>query len=128
MDFVASIMKDLNSNLAAERIPLTGMMDGERTYRMRDGSEIEVPEEQVRRIWDVCDDAQRIAFRIPMYVSTDTSGETSAWKVEGRTEAAVVAALLGKKIHREGYLRLYFPDLKQLKSLIPDCYVVVFAP
>ncbi len=128
MDFVTSILKDLNSNLAAAKRPITEMMDGDRTYTMRDGSVIEVPEEQVRRVWDACDDQQRIALRLPIYVSTDTSGETGAWKVEGRVEAAVVAALLGKRIHREGYLRLYFPDLNELKKLIPDCYIVVFTP
>ena len=128
MDFVTSILKDLNSNLAAAKRPITEMMDGDRTYTMRDGSVIEVPEEQVRRVWDACDDQQRIALRLPIYVSTDTSGKTGAWKVEGRVEAAVVAALLGKRIHREGYLRLYFPDLNELKKLIPDCYIVVFTP
>lgn len=45
MDFVESIMSDLNRNLAAEKVPLTEMKDGRRTYRMRDGSVIEVPEE-----------------------------------------------------------------------------------
>ena len=128
MDFVTSILKDLNSNLAAGKRPITEMMDGDRTYTMKDGSVIEVPEEQVRMVWDACDDQQRIALRLPIYVSTDTSGKTGAWKVEGRVEAAVVAALLGKRIHREGYLRLYFPDLNELKKLIPDCYIVVFTP
>ena len=127
MDFMASIMRELNTNLAASKRPITEMIDGERTYKMRDGSEIEVPEEQVRRIWDVCDDPERVALRLPIYVSTDTSGETGAWKVEGRVEAAVVAKLLGKRIHREGYLRLYYPDLGELKRLIPDCYIVVFS-
>lgn len=128
MDFLSSVLKDLNSNLAAGKRPISEMMDGDRTYRMRDGSVIEIPEDQLRRVWDACDDAQRIQVRLPFYVSTDTSGETEAWKVEGRADAAVVAALLGKKIHREGYLRLYFPDLRELKRLIPDCYVVVFTP
>ena len=127
MDFMASIMRELNTNLAASKRPITEMMDGERTYKMRDGSEIEVPEEQVRRIWDACDDSERIALRLPIYVSTDTTGETGAWKVEGRVEASVVAKLLGKKVHREGYLRLYHPDLGEMKRLIPDCYIVVFS-
>lgn len=43
MDFMASIMRELNTNLAASKRPITEMMDGERTYKMRDGSEIEVP-------------------------------------------------------------------------------------
>ena len=63
-----------------------------------------------------------------IYVSTDVSGEVSAWKVEGKTEATVVAKLLGKPIFRDDRVRLYNPDLKKLKSLIPDAYMVVFTP
>ena len=128
MDFVASIMQDLNSNLAAGKKPLTAMVDGDRTYSIRDGSTIDVSPEQLQTIWDVCDDSERIRLRLPIYIGTDVSGETSAWKVEGEVEAAVIAKLLGKKIHRDGYLRLYHPDLKQLKTMIPDCFLMVFTP
>lgn len=128
MDFVASIMQDLNSNLAAGKKPLTAMVDGDRTYNIRDGSTIDVSPEQLQTIWDACDDSERIRLRLPIYIGTDVSGEISAWKVEGEVEAAVIAKLLGKKIHREGYLRLYHPDLKQLKTMIPDCFLMVFTP
>ena len=127
--FLSSIMKDLNSNLAVSKRTLAEMMDdGDRTYRTRDGSVVEIPESQLRMLWDVCDDSQRIALRLPIYVSTDTSGEVSVWKVEGRVEAPAVAAILGKKLHRDGYLRLYHPDLSDLRAKIPDCVMIVFTP
>ena len=98
MDFVESIMSDLNRNLVAEKVPLTEMKDGRRTYRMRDGSVIEVPEEQVDILWDACDDATRLRLKVPIYVTTDISGEVSAWKIEGTAEAEAAARLLGKKV------------------------------
>ncbi len=98
------------------------------TYKMRDGSIIEIPREQLQILWDACDDAQRLRLKLPMYVGTDISGETSAWKVEGVAEVAAVARLVGKKNYREDYLRLYHPDLKLLKSLIPDCFLMAFVP
>ena len=110
--FMSSIMRDLNSNLAVSKRTLSEMMDSDdRTYRTRDGSTVEIPEEQLRILWDACDDSQRISLRLPIYVSTDITGETSAWKVDGRVEAPVVAAILGKRVYKEGYLRLYHPDL-----------------
>ncbi len=122
-------MKDLNSNLAVSKPLLMDMMDGgDRSYRLRDGSVIEIPEDQLRIIWDACDDSQRIRLRLPIYVSTDISGEVSAWKVEGLAEAAVVAKILGRRIHRDGYLRIYHPDLKELRSKIGDAVLVVFTP
>lgn len=128
MDFVESIMSDLNRNLAAEKVSLTEMNDGRRNYRMRDGSVIEVPEEQIRVLWDACDDAIRLRLKVPIYVTTDVSGEVSAWKVEGIAEAEAVAAILGKTVRKPGFLRLYYPDLKILRDKIPDCIVTVFAP
>ena len=127
--FMRNIMKDLNSNLAVSKRTLEQMLDsGDRTYKVRDGSTVEIPEEQLMLLWDACDDSQRIALRLPIYVSTDTSGETSAWKVEGRVEAPVVAKILGKRLHKDDYLRLYHPDLRDLRSNIGDAIMMVFTP
>lgn len=127
--FMRNIMKDLNSNLAVSKRTLEQMLDsGDRTYKVRDGSTVEIPEEQLMLLWDACDDSQRIALRLPIYVSTDTSGETSAWKVEGRVEAPVVAKILGKRLHKDDYLRLYHPDLRDLRSKIGDAIMMVFTP
>ena len=127
--FMRNIMKDLNSNLAVSKRTLEQMLDsGDRTYKVRDGSTVEIPEEQLMLLWDACDDSQRIALRLPIYISTDTSGETSAWKVEGRVEAPVVAKILGKRLHKDDYLRLYHPDLRDLRSKIGDAIMMVFTP
>ena len=127
--FMRNIMKDLNSNLAVSKRTLEQMLDsGDRTYKVRDGSTVEIPEEQLMLLRDACDDSQRIALRLPIYVSTDTSGETSAWKVEGRVEAPVVAKILGKRLHKDDYLRIYHPDLRDLRSKIGDAIMMVFTP
>lgn len=124
-----SVMKDLNANLAVSKRTLAEMMDsGDRTYRTRDGSVVEIPESELQYLWSICDDPQRIALRLPIYVSTDIAGETPAWKVEGRVEAPVVASVLGKRLHKDGYLRLYNPDLRDLRAKIPDSIMVVFTP
>ena len=127
--FMRNIIKDLNSNLAVSKRTLEQMLDsGDRTYKVRDGSTVEIPEEQLMLLWDACDDSQRIALRLPIYISTDTSGETSAWKVEGRVEAPVVAKILGKRLHKDDYLRIYHPDLRDLRSKIGDAIMMVFTP
>lgn len=126
---IESMLSELNNNLAVGKRSLEEMYTGgDRTYRTRDGTVLEIPQEQLDRLWEICDDRERIALKLPVYVSTDTSGEVDAWKVSGRTEAAVVAKLLGKRMHREDTVRLYYPDLKELKKLIPDAFMVVFTP
>ncbi len=127
--FIASVMREFNSSLAASKPLLTELMDGDAPgYRMRDGSVVEVPPDKLKAVWDACDDSERIRLRIPIYVSTDIGSETSSWKVEGVTEAAVVAKILGKKVYREGYLRLYHPDLKELQRKIGEAAMVIFTP
>ena len=127
--FMRNIMRDLNSNLAVSKRTLEQMIEsGDRTYKVRDGSTVEIPEEQLMLLWDACDDSQRIALRLPIYVSTDTAGEMSAWKVEGRVEAPVVARILGKRLHKDDYLRIYHPDLRDLRSKIGDAIMMVFTP
>lgn len=127
MDLLQTAMSELNSCLAVQKPLLESMMDGERRYRLRDGSVIEVPLEQLKIIWNACDDSERIRLRLPIYVKTDVSCDTPAWCVEGMAEAGLVARLLNKNVTKEGYIRLYNPDLRRLKELIPDCYLVVFS-
>ena len=128
-DFFASVMSDLNSNLAVGKRTLEDMMNsGDYSYRTKNGSVLTIPKEQLDLIWDACDESDKIRLRLPIYVSTDISAESSAWKVEGVPETKVVSKLIGKTIIKEGYLRLYHPDLKQLKGLIPDAIMMVFTP
>lgn len=124
---IEGMMSELNRNLAVSRKTIAEMMDAEDfSYRTRDGSIVNIPEEQLRMIWDMCDDQERIRLRLPIFVATDTSAESSAWKVEGRTEAGVVARFLGKRMFREDMVRIYHPDLKELRSKIPDAIMIVF--
>lgn len=128
-DFLASVMSDLNSNLAVGKRTLEQMMDsGDYTYKTRSGSVVAIPKEQLDYLWEICDEGEKIRLRLPIYISTDTSSDIGAWKVEGNPDAAVVARILDKKMFKEGYLRLYHPDLKDVKRKIPDAIMMVFTP
>lgn len=128
-DFLASVMSDLNSNLAVGKKTLEQMMgSGDFSYNTKSGSTVSIPKEQMEYLWEICDELEKIRLRLPIYVSTDTSAEYGAWKVEGNPEAKVVARILGKTMFKEGYIRLYHPDLKDLRGKIPDVIMVVFTP
>lgn len=127
--FLEAVLSDLNSNLAAGKRSLCDMMDsGDGSFETRDGSVIVIPQDQLQKIWDVCDDSERLRLRLPIYVSTDSSSDIGAWKVEGKVESSVVSKLLGKVKFREDMVRLYHPDLKDLRKLIPDAIMMVFIP
>ena len=126
---VENMLADLNRNLASGKRTLEEFHDsGDRTFKVRDGTSVEIPMDQIEFLWNVCDDSERIRLRLPIYVSTDISSDTGAWKVEGRTEAAVVSKVIGRKMYRDDMVRLYYPDLKELKSRIGDALMMVFTP
>lgn len=126
---VESMLAELNTNLASGKRSLEEMHEsGDHSFQVRGGGSVEIPEEQLDLIWNVCDDSERLRLRLPIYVSTDTSSDSGSWKVEGRVEVAVISKLLGKTLHTEDRLRLHHPDYKQLKTMIPDAIMVVFTP
>ena len=126
---VESMLAELNTNLASGKRSLEEMHEsGDHSFQVRGGGSVEIPEVQLDLIWNVCDDSERLRLRLPIYVSTDTSSDSGSWKVEGRVEVAVITKLLGKTLHIEDRLRLYHPDYKQLKTMIPDAIMVVFTP
>lgn len=128
-DFLASVMSDLNSNLAVGKRTLEQMMDSKDfSYKTKSGSTVSIPAEQMEYLWELCDESEKIRLRLPIFVSTDISAESGAWKVEGEPEATVVARILGKKMFKNGFLRLYHPDLRDLRAKIPDAIMVVFTP
>jgi len=128
-DFLASVMSELNSNLAVGKRTLEDMMgSGDYTYRTKGGDTVTIPKEQMDFLWDICEESEKIRLRLPIYVSTDISADNGAWKVEGNPEAAVVARILDKRMFKDGYLRLYHPDLKDLRAKIPDALMIVFVP
>jgi hypothetical protein len=128
-DFLASVMSELNSSLAVGKRTLEQMMDsGDYSYKTRDGSVVTIPKEQMEFLWEVCEETEKIRLRLPIFVSTDISAESGAWKVEGEPEASVVARIIGKTMFKEGLIRLYHPDLKDLRKKIPDAIMIVFTP
>lgn len=126
---IEGMMAELNRSLAIGRKTVNEIHEGgDRTFRTRDGSVVEIPEDQIERIWNACTDKERIRMRLPIFVSTDTSCDSGAWKVEGVVEAPFVARMLGKPLFREDMVRLYHPDLKKLRSEIPDAIMITFVP
>ena len=126
-DTVEAMMSDLNRSLVGQKPSLESMHEGDvRSYVTRDGAEVIVPKEQVDYLWDVCDDSERIRLRLPIYVRTDVTGTMGAWRVDGKIEAGIVARILGKPMFRDDSVRLYNPDLKELRKKIPDCIMILF--
>ena len=124
-----NIIRDLNRHIPVSRRALLEYLESEEdTYETKDGQKCSVDRKDLELLAERCTEIEKMRLRVPIFVSTDASCETGAWKVEGRTEVAVVSKLLSKKAHRDDFLRLYHPDLADLRRMLPSLIVVLFLP
>lgn len=124
---IQKMIAGMNSHLPPVRRTLLDYSEnGNLFYKTREGTKVEFDSEEIDFLLEICDEIEKIRLKLPIIVSTDASGETSAWKVDGILESAVVAKILGKTKHREDMLRLYFPDLQTLRKKLPNAVIVAF--
>lgn len=67
-------------------------------------------------------------LRLPVFVATDTAADRAAWKIEGRTEVAVMSRMLNRRVHTEDRMPVYYPDISDLKKLMPGLVFTIFMP
>ena len=126
---IENVIRGMNMHIPVSRKTLLEHLEsGEDTYETKDGHKCSVDRKDLETLAGKCTEIEKMRLRIPIFVSTDTSCEGSVWKVEGKTETAVVSKLLSKKAYKEDYLRLYNPDLKDLRKMLPSLIVVLFLP
>ena len=123
------LIKDMNRHIAVSRKTLLEHLEsGIDTYETKDGQKCSVDRKDLELLASSCTEIEKMRLRIPIFVSTDMSYEGGAWKVEGATEVSVVSKLLKKKAYKEDFLRLYYPDLKDLRRMLPSVISIVFVP
>jgi len=123
------VIRDMNKHIPVSRRTLLECLEsGEDTYETKDGQKCTLDRKEMEFLAGKCTEIEKMRLRIPIFVSTDTSYEGGAWKVEGRTEVAVVSKLLNKRFYKDDFLRLYYPDLKEFRKMLPSLVVVLFLP
>ena len=123
------VIRDMNRHIPVSRKTLLEHLEsGEDTYETKDGQKCTLDRKEMEFLAGKCTEIEKMRLRVPIFVSTDTSYEGGAWKVEGRTEAAVVSKLLNKRLYKDDFLRLYYPDLKDIRKMLPSLIAVLFLP
>ena len=126
---VTRMLAHMNSNVPVKRRSLIDYIDnGGYTYETKGGDICSFGREGIDYLENICTEQEKLTLKLPIFVSTDPSSEAGGWRVDGRTEVAVVARMLGKRVHSEDRMSLYYPDLFQLKKLIPDLVYTLFMP
>lgn len=126
---IPQMLAAMNSNMPVKRRTLADYIDnGNYAYETKSGETVSFDGKGVDYLDSVCTPQEKLTLRLPIFVSTDTAAEGNCWKVDGRTEVAVVSRMLGRRVHSDDYMRVYYTDLMQLKKLIPDLVFTLFLP
>lgn len=126
---VEHVIRDMNRHIPVSRKTLLEYLESEDcTYETKDGQKCAIDRRDLELLAGKCTETEKMRLRVPIFVSTDISCEGGAWKVEGRTEAAVVSKILNKRLYKDDFLRLYHPDLKELRNILPSLITIVFLP
>lgn len=126
---IEGMISEMNRNMPINRRTIMDYLDnGDYTYATRSGEVGTFDRKELEVLAKHCTDGELLRLRVPVFISTDTSSDAGAWKVDGIVEASVISKLLGKRTYREGYLRLYYPDLADLRKILPELAVVLFLP
>ena len=122
-------LMQMNSSVPVSRRSLLDYAEnGDLFFSTRGGNRCDISKDEIDMLCGRCTEIEKMHLKLPIMISTDCSGDITSWKVEGRTETAVVARLLSKTVTTEDHLRFYNPDLKRLRGLLPTCTVVTFLP
>ncbi|MGN1045249.1 MAG: DUF61 family protein [Candidatus Methanomethylophilaceae archaeon] len=100
---------------------------GDLTFRTKDGCTCDITPEELQYLDGICTEMEKFRIRLPILVSTDASGEGTAWRVDGPAESAAVARILGKQRRKEDSVRFFNPDLKKLRGILPNCIFIVYS-
>ncbi|AGI47424.1 archaeal conserved hypothetical protein [Thermoplasmatales archaeon BRNA1] len=123
------MLAGMNSNIPVDRRSLMDYLEnGDLTYRTKSGETVEFGREGIDYLASITNDQEKLTLRLPVFVATDVTAERSAWKIEGRTEVAVISRALNRRVHSEDRMPVYYPDIAEMKKLIPGLVFTLFLP
>ena len=126
---VTKMLAGMNSSAPAAKVSLLDLADSDDpSFRTRSGTTVDIDREEIELLMSVCTEMEKIRLKLPITMVTDTSGEMSTWRIDGKTEAAVISRILGKPLMKEDSVRIYYPDYQILREKLPSSIVTMYLP
>jgi uncharacterized protein (UPF0216 family) len=97
-------------------------------YVSKDGHRYRIDRDEIVLISSLVDRYEKGRVRLPILIMTDTASESGAWKVEGKIETKVIAAVLEMEPDAEDRIHFYYPHLNDLRRKLPTSTTVMYMP
>lgn len=126
---VTRMIAGMNSNMPVRRRSLIDYIEnGGDTYDTKSGAVCSFERSGIDYLAEMCTEQEKLTLKLPIFVSTDPESESGGWKVDGRTEVAVLSRMLGRRVHSEDRMPIYYADLFELKKKLPGLIFTLFLP
>jgi hypothetical protein len=123
------LIHNMNEHIPSKRKSLAVMLDeDEPFYEGRDGRHYIVSKDELRKIAAVADPWDLDRIKIPILLMTDTSYGTGYWKVMGKAETKVISRLINREPEKEDEIVIFYPQLNDLRRLLPTATNAMYMP
>ena len=124
------LLQQMNAHLPSKRIRLSELlMSKEPSYADREGRKYVLREDELTKIQSIVRERGLGDIKLPIVIFAESSHERSVWRIEGRDECGVIAAVLARPPDPEVQrLFLYAPHLALLRKELPTTTVCMVGP
>jgi uncharacterized protein len=123
------LIHNMNEHIPSKRKSLAVMLDeDEPFYEGRDGRHYIVSKDELKKIATVADPWDLNRIKIPILLMTDTSYGTGYWKVMGKAETLVISRLINREPEKEDEIVIFYPQLNDLRRLLPTATNAMYMP
>lgn len=126
---IPGLIAGLNSNMPVQRRSLIDYIEnGGDTFATKSGGTCSFERSGIDFLESICTEQEKLTLRLPIFITTDPSSETGGWKIEGRTEVAVISRILNRRVHSDDHMSIYYVDIMTLKKQMPGLVFTIFSP
>ena len=123
------LIRNMNEHIPSKRKSLATMLDeNEPFYEGKDGRRYIVSKDELRKIASIADPWDLDRIKIPILLMTDTGYGTGYWKVIGKAETRVISRLINREPEKEDEIIIFYPNLNDLRRLLPTATNAMYMP
>lgn len=123
------MFQTMNNHIPAVRPSLADLLAAkEPSYTGKDGRNYLVNRKELEVLAATLEKWDWPKLKVPILLMTDTNYEGGYWKVIGKTEVKAVSKLIKREPEKEDEILIFYPQLMDLRKLLPTCTNSLYMP
>lgn len=125
----SKMFQTMNSHIPAKRPSLDELMSSKDPFYVgKDGNTYHVDRKELELLAETLETWDWPKLKIPILFMTDTNYEGGMWKVTGKTEVKAISKIIKREPEKEDEILIFYPQLMDLRRLLPTCTNCMYMP